>query len=298
MAYPTGTGVTQADKFIGELWSDEVVAVYKANLVLADLVTVMPMVGKKGDTLHIPKPIRGAASAKVAATIVTVISDTPTEVTVVINKHYEYTRLIEDIVDVQALPSLRKFYTDDGGYALAKQVDTDLFALASGFNGGAGTATYDKAYIGGDGTTLYTSGTPNQSALTDSAIRRTIQRLDDSDVPNQDRFFVIPPVAANTVRGIARFTEQAFVGNGDTIRSGQIANLYGVPVFTSSNSPTATGAARICLLGHRSAAVLAVQENVRSQAQYKQEYLANLLTFDTIYGINELRDDGAYALAV
>lgn len=298
MAYPAGTNITNAAVFIPQLWSDEVIAVYKANLVLADCVTLMPMVGKKGSVLNIPKPIRGSASAKAAGTVVTVIQDTPTNVTVTINKHYEYSRLIEDIAAVQMLPSLRKFYTDDGGYSLAKQVDTDLFALASGFQAGAGTATYDKAYIGTDGTTFYTSGTPNNAALTDAALRRTIQRLDDVDVPGQDRFFIIPPQTANTIRGLARFTEQAFVGNGDTIRTGQIANLYGIPVYVSSNCPTATGGARICLLGHRSAAVLAVQENVRAQSQYKQEYLADLMTFDTIYGVAELRDDAAVALAV
>ena len=44
---------TTAATFIPELWSDEIVAAYKSNLVLANLVNRMPMSGKKGDTLHI-----------------------------------------------------------------------------------------------------------------------------------------------------------------------------------------------------------------------------------------------------
>ena len=59
---------TTAATFIPELWSDEIVAAYKSNLVLANLVNRMPMSGKKGDTLHIPKPTRGSASAKAAET--------------------------------------------------------------------------------------------------------------------------------------------------------------------------------------------------------------------------------------
>ena len=47
------TGSTAAS-FIPELWSDEVIAGYKKNLVLANLVTRMSHVGKKGDTIHIP----------------------------------------------------------------------------------------------------------------------------------------------------------------------------------------------------------------------------------------------------
>jgi N4-gp56 family major capsid protein len=208
--------------------------------------------------------------------------------------------LIEDITEVQALSSLRRFYTEDAGYALSKQVDTSLIQLGRTFNGGSGV-TYGGAYIGGDGTTAYTSGSSNASALTDAAIRRTIQRLDDNDVPMDGRFFLIPPSARNTLMGLDRYTEQAFVGevgNGNTIRNGEIGNLYGIPVFVSSNCDTATGGARIALLGHKDAAVLVEQQGVRSQTQYKQEYLGTLYTADTLYGVKELRDNACFALAV
>jgi N4-gp56 family major capsid protein len=293
--------LTTAATFIPELWSDEIIAAYKKSLVAANVFKKMSFTGKKGDTVHIPSPTRGDASLKAASTQVSLIAATETEVVVNIDKHYEYSRLIEDIVETQALASLRKFYTEDAGYALAKQVDTSLIQLGRGFNGGAGTAAYTGAYIGSDGTTLYTSGTPNQAALTDAAIRRTIQRLDDNDVPMDGRFFIIPPSARNTLMGLDRYTEQAFVGevgNGNTIRNGEIGNLYGIPVFVSSNADTATGAARIALMGHKDAAVLVEQMGVRSQTQYKQEYLGTLFTADTLYGVKELRDGSCYALAV
>ena len=73
---------TNADKFIPEIWSHEVLAAYKKNLVLANLVTKMSMKGKKGDTLHVPKPTRGNAAAKAANTTVTIQADTETEVLV------------------------------------------------------------------------------------------------------------------------------------------------------------------------------------------------------------------------
>jgi hypothetical protein len=127
---------TTADKFIPEIWSDEIIAAYKKNLVAANLFSKMSFKGKKGDTLHIPKPTRGDASLKAASSQVTLIAATETEVQVLINKHYEYSRLIEDIVEVQALASLRKFYTDDAGYALALRVDTDLLNMGTAFGVG------------------------------------------------------------------------------------------------------------------------------------------------------------------
>jgi N4-gp56 family major capsid protein len=308
---------TTAATFIPEIWSDEIVAAYKKNLVLANLVMKMNFRGKKGDTVHIPAPTRGSASAKVSTDAVTLIAATESEVQVSINKHYEYSRLIEDIVEAQALNSLRQFYTADAGYALARQVDTDLVRLGRAFNGATvGTDDYatsnttTKAYIGSDGTTAYNSTSTNAAALTDAAIRRTIQRLDDNDTPMDGRFFIIPPSSRNTLMGLARYTEQAFVGDGSAIRNGEIGNLYGIPVFVTSNADFGAGGSgtdRICLMGHRDSMVLVEQMAIRSQTQYKQEYLGTLFTADTLYGVKAMRtaattgaalSSSAFALAV
>lgn len=293
MPFPTpAVTVTTAAVFIPDIWSDEIIAAYKKNLVMANLVMKMNFKGKKGDVVHIPAPTRGTASLKAAQTAVTVIADTETEVLININRHFEYSRFIEDIVDVQALSSMRQFYTADAGYALARAVDTDLIQLGRSANGGAGTNVYANAFIGGDGTTAYSAGTNNQTALTDAAIRRTIQRLDDNDTSMDQRFFIIPPSSRNTLMGLARYTEQAFVGNGDAIRTGEIGNLYGIPVFTTSNADTTSGSAlaRVCLMGHRDSMVLVEQLAVRSQTQYKQEQLSTLFTSDTLYGVGALRN--------
>ena len=282
---------------------------------MANLVRKMNFKGKKLDTLRIPMPTRGSAYSKGAATQVTIQATQDTDKTVVIDKHFEYSKLIEDITEIQALSSMRQFYTNDAGYALAKQKDTDLIQLGRSFNGGAGTAVYANAFIGGDGTTAYNSAsTGNASALTDAAIRRTIQRLDDVDAPMDQRYLVIPPSSRNTMMGLSRFTEQAFVGEsggGNTIRNGLIGEVYGVEVFVTTNCDTASVASgtapRIALMFHKDAIVLAEQLDVRSQTQYKQEYLATLYTADTLYGVKLLRGSStasdpdaatAFALAV
>jgi len=308
---------TSAANFIPDIWSDEIVAAFKKNLVLANVVKRMNFKGKKGDTINIPSPARGNASAKVATDAVTLIAESDTLIPVLINRHFEYSRLIEDIVEVQALTSLRSFYTEDAGYALARRIDTDLVQLGRAFNGATvGTNDYatsntsTKAFVGSDGTTAYNSTTSNAAALTDAAIRRTIQRLDDNDIPMDGRFFLIPPSSRNTLMGLARYTEQAFVGNGDAIRNGEIGQLYGMAVFASSNADTGAGNSttdRICLMGHRDAMVLVEQLGIRSQTQYKQEYLGTLFTADTLYGVKALRTNAtstaadasaAFALAV
>ena len=295
----TTTGAT----FIPELWSDEVIAGYKKNLVLGNLVTKINHAGKKGDTIHIPKPVRGSANAKAANTQVTLQGDTHSEVQVSINKHYEYSVLMEDITEVQALQSLRRFYTDDAGYALAQQVDTDLFAISEalqgGTVGGTGASLYEKAVIGGDGTTLYTGNSSNANDITDAGIRAMILKLDNADVPSDNRFMDIPPIAANDMLAINRFTEQQFIGNGEAIKTGKIGSIYGMDVYVSSNCPSINSdAQRVGVMMHKDALCFAEQMGVRSQTQYKQEYLGDLFTADTLYGVAELRDDAGVAFVV
>ena len=179
------------------------------------------------------------------------------------------------------------------------RVDTDLMTLGRNVQGGNGTIAYDKAVIASDGSTLYTGA--NEAAITDAGIRKVIQTLDDADVPMDGRVLVLPPVARNVMMGLARFTEQAFVGEvggGNTIRNGEIGNVYGVKVYVSTNCETATGDARIGMMFHKDAFVLAEQLGVRSQTQYKQEYLGTLFTSDMLYGVKELRDEAAVAIAM
>ncbi len=102
--------------------------------------------------------------------------------------------------------------------------------------------------------------------------------------------------------GINRFTEQQFIGSGDAIKTGKIGQIYGVDVYISSNCPTTTTADtatdRVGVLLHKDALALAEQVGVRSQTQYKQEYLGDLFTSDTIYGVGEMRNNAGLAFVV
>ena len=307
--YPNMGGAvdnTSAAKFIPEIWSDEVIAAYKSNLVMANLVKKMSMTGKKGDTIHVPKPTRGSANAKVAETAVTIQNSVESEVLININKHFEFSRLIEDITEVQALASLRQFYTGDAGYGLAKQVDNDLFALAKSFGDGDGSSYVNSGSFQINTTSgaleaYDADGTADIGAFSDAAFRALIQKMDDADVPMDGRSFVVPPSLRNAIMGIDRYTSTDFV-NGKGVETGKIGNLYGVDVYVSTNVPVidTTGGASIrgAQLIHKDTNVLAEQQAVRSQTQYKQEFLGTLYTADTLYGCQVMRPEAGFTLAV
>lgn len=290
---------TDVGNFIPELWSDEVLAAYKANLVLGNLVRKLNHRGKKGDTIKVPTPTRGTASSKSEQALVTFLEHgTDTGTSISINKHYEYSRLIEDLVSVQALESLRSFYVDDGGYAIAYEVDFQLALELLRADWTVGTVTSrivqdDSTVTGtvyeGDGTSW------DQGAATDIAdagIRTFIKLLDDVNAPMAGRVLCVPTIAKKDLLGLARFTEQAYVGEvgrGNSIRNGLIGDIYGMEVYVSTVFPqidNSAGSAQVqsCFMFQKDAIVLVEQMGVRAQSQYKQEYLADLMTVDMIWG--------------
>ena len=319
-AYFTANAVvdkTAAGTFIPEIWSDEIIAAYQKNLKMAPLVKRLSMTGKKGDVIHVPKPVRGTANAKSEAVAVTIQANLESELTITVDRHFEYSRLIEDIVEVQALSSLRQFYTEDAGYQLALKVDTDLINAATGFGNGTRTASPTDASSWVNSNAYYvnaSSGLATYAAdtvatgdnFTDLALREAIKKMDDADVPMDSRVLVIPPAARKSIMGIDRYVSSDFVG-GRGVESGLIGNLYGVDVYVSSNAPTLETAAqnaggsidvRGCLFFHKDALVMAEQMAVRSQTQYKQEYLSTLFTSDTLYGVETYRPEAGFIIAI
>jgi len=304
--------------FIPELWSDEVVASYKKNLVFANLVRKLNHVGKKGDTIYIPQPSRGTATRRAdvtaAYTVAPIAYADDTRITVPIDRHTEYSRLFDDFAQVQALESLRRFFVDDAGYAISQAIDTDLIneqlavawsvlAFEAGVSGqieASGSTYTANSAIDGGGADIAAITTAYE-AVNDAGVRAAVRILDVQDVPMANRVWAVRPEVKEDLIGLPRFTEQAFVGEvagSNTIRNGLIGDVYGVEVYVTNQLPTVESSAddgstagQVSLFFHQDAEVLVEQMGVRTQRQYKQEFLADLLTTDTIYGVKNIRAD-------
>ena len=289
--YATGDSVNNTNhaSFIPKLWSDEIIAEYEKSLVMKPLIKSLKMVGKKGDTINIPMPVRGSANQKLTETQVTLVADTSGNKQIVVDQHWEYSRLIEDITSVQALASMRKFYTQDAGYALATKVDSDLVATA--------IASFSTKGHSTDTGLVLPAVAGSAGDFSDAAFRDAIQILDDADVPMDNRKLVVPPAARNHIMGIDRYVSSDFV-NGKGVVNGKIGELYGINVYVSTNLPDNGVGEKPCLLFHTDALVIAEQMAVRTQTQYKQEYLADLMTADTLYGEDVYRPDSGVVMYI
>lgn len=279
MALPTMT-VTTGANFIPEVWSAEVLRAVESNLVLADKVKRYDSDVKAfGDVIHVPNLSNLSANPKIADTAVTPQAVTEGKVDITIDKHYETSFYVEDILKVQSKYDLMSEYTSKAGYAIAKQIDLSIASLYTGFS----------QYVG-DGST----------AITDANIIAAIKKLDLADAPENDRYFIISPAGKADIMAIDRFVLRTGPGwssdNSPILHgakeNGFFGDIYGVKVYVTNNLVTAAGTPTVVhnLMFQKEGIGLAMQQSPRTQSQYKQEYLATLVTVDTIYGLAEMRD--------
>jgi hypothetical protein len=287
-AYGSGNvniGTTAANVFRPNIWSKEVLMFVKSNLVLLPLVKHYDAdVRSGGQTLEIPNVSTISANLKAQNTVVTLNYNTETKTTVTLNKHYESSFLVEDIVKVQSAYDLRSDYTKAAAYAIAEKVD---YTLASEMTSAWKTATQT---VGAYGT-----------AITDDEILAVNRYLDDAKAPQTERSLVVTPKGKAEMLNIDKYIRYDAIGIGGTensIRNGQIGEIYGVKVYMSQNLvvlDTATDEHNH-LFFHKEAFAVAMQMEPRTQATYEQPYLGWLVTVDVLFGCANLRPNFGWVI--
>ena len=222
-AFDSGTvnvGATGANVFRPNVWSREVLMFVKSNLVLVPLVKHYDAdVKSSGQTLEIPNTSTISANLKAENTVVTLNYNTDTKTTITLNRHYESSFLVEDLVKVQSAYDIRSDYTQAAAYAIAEKIDEDI---------GEGMAASFTGY-GAFGT-----------ALNDNLILTVNRYLSENKAPRSDRALVVHPKGEAELLAIdkyVRFDALGVGGDANSIKNGKIGRIYGVDVFMSQNLP-------------------------------------------------------------
>lgn len=271
---------TTAAVFLPTLWSVETLRATENALVAAGLVKRYDaMVKAKGQAIKVPNISNLSANAKTANADVTTQVVTETAVTITVDKHYESSFEIEDLAAIQAAYDLRAEYSEKAGYAIAKQIDTDLLSLYTGFT------TSDVGAYGTD--------------LGDAAYVAALLALNINDVPLENRAFIIAPAQMAAIMKIDKFVKADYLGQYDQatpVRKGPNSRymwgeIYGTPVYYTNNVQTNAGTPTQYhnMLLHKEAFALALQQQPRLQAAYWLPSLAWKVVVDAIYGVQTLR---------
>jgi hypothetical protein len=287
-AYNSGNvniGATAANVFRPNIWSKEVLMFVKSNLVLLPLIKHYDAdVQSSGQTLEIPNVSAISANLKAQNTVVTLNYNTETKTTLTLNKHYESSFIVEDLVKVQSAYDLRSDYTQAAAYAISEKIDSDLATSMT-----SAWKTASQAY-GAYGT-----------ALNDNLILTVNRYLSENKAPRSDRSIVVHPKGEAEMLAIDKYVRYDALGVGgdaNSISNGKIGRIYGADVYMSQNlvSLTTTTNEYNHLFFHKEAWAIAMQMQPRTQAQYKQEHLGWLVTVDVLYGHGSLRSNFGFVV--
>jgi len=271
---------TTAAVFLPTLWSTETLRATEAALVAAGLVKRYDaLVKARGQAIKIPNISNLSVTAKTANSDVTTQAITESTITLNVDKWYESSFEVEDMVAVQSNYDLRSEYSEKAGYAIAKQVDTDVLGLYTGLT------TTDVGTYGVDaGDATYVSA---------------LLAINVENVPMENRAFIIHPNQLAAIMKIDKFVKADYLGQYDMptpVKKGPSSrylwgDVYGTPVYWTTQVPTTAGTPTQYhnLLIHKDAFALALQQAPRLQAAYWLPSLAWKVVVDAIYGVVALR---------
>ena len=158
----------------------------------------------------------------------------------VIDKAKYFNLALDDIMAMQADINLLSVWADDASQQLKIVIDTAvLAAIDAGVDAANKGATAGKTSVGID---LGTSGTP--AILTPSTVLNYIVDLgtvlDEQNIPESDRWLVIPPWAAGMIKK-SDLRNASVSGDGvSLLRNGRLGQIDRFTLYASNLLPTLT----------------------------------------------------------
>ena len=278
----SATTTTTDQHFIPEIWSEGIYKYFERKTVFRGLIDDYSAVFSGagfGDVLHVPEISLISASDKSAGADVSYDATATTETQLTVNKHKYVAKLFEDVAEIQSNVDMVAKYSQMMGEALARQVDADIWGELDGLNASQALSADDT--------------------LTAAVFESALASLGENDIPYMDgecAMVVNPTLFAdilNPSAGIAQyFIRNDAVGEGNRgLRSGMVGSLYGIDVYMSNTVSTAGTSSTIPgAIFHKSAAAIAVQNEVRVQSEYSIDALGTKVVADLLYGVKLIDD--------
>ena len=264
------TTTTQAVD-VPEVWASAVMRAREDNFVAAQLFSRKDqLVANKGDLIHFPE---GGQASAVAIAEGGRLSDnlaagTSTEKTIAIDKEYDAPFLVSNKLSIQSMYDEVAERYWEAGIAIAKQTDTDILALESGFsNTAVGTAA---------------------SAIDNKTLTEAKETLDLKDVPFSDRFWILSPREEKDLLDLPGnyFTSMDF-SNTKSLVAGQMGRvLLGSSVYFTNNLPAGKS-----IYAHKTAIGVAMQKAPKTEGENNLDMRGYLGNVSTLYGTGVLRED-------
>lgn len=273
---------TNVDLWVPELWNKEALLARQESHFMAERVMGVMKAGmKRGDKVHIPhignlyvNNVGGDGSISPQA-------PTESEYTVTVNLWREASVDISDEAeDEVVVEGLQSKYASKIGHALARDIEDELLAL------------YPNLYTNGQ----YATEANN---ITDVMIVQGIVKLDDADVPDDDRYMIVRPIQRGELLKIDKFINRDY-NNKQPVVSRVLGEIYGMPVLRSTRVKRAdydsdATTESVNLMWHLEAFGIALQNEVKTK-KLDQSKLSTTVVGHHRFGVNNIRIDHAVIL--
>lgn len=274
MAYNDGTVPTLAQEitgdFVAPVYSKQVLMHTMSNLVIANCVNTQYKADLKfGNMVYIPVLSEVTTAEVTPGTEATAINAVGTPVSITVDRWRVAAIEESEMMGIEDHVGYLEKAAVSCGYAIAKDIDTALGVLFSGFTGGS--------VYGADGQTM-----------TDDIIIAIMEGLDEADVPTEDRSMICDPSSRADMLKIDKFVRVDYVRE-PAVPTGKIGSIYNMPVYITNNLTAATTGNYGAIL-HRDAIGLVIQKDPYVQKiempwVHKTKYQVKV-----IYGADEIRD--------
>lgn len=270
------------DTFKPEVWSAVLLSSLKKSLVYGGLANhdYEGEIREAGDTVTVNSISRPTIGTYVPnSTVITPEVLTTAQRKLVIDQSKFFAFGVDDVDARQAKSSLLPEALTEAGYGLADVADQFVAGLYTGV-----------ASANALGTVSVTTGTPTDAY--DKVLIPLKIALDNANVPDENRWVVVPPWFHGRLLLDLRFIDASKTGDavGASIR-GYIGEAAGFRVYKSNNTPFPGGDDNMVIAGTNMAISYAGQIN-KTEAYRPQSSFEDAVKGLQLYGAKLMRPDG------
>lgn len=241
MAFDSASGYNNlpSGNFTPEIFSQKVLKFFRRASVVEDITNTdyAGEIDNYGDTVRIIKEPTITVSSYSRGAVVNPQDLADDQITMVVDQANAFAFKIDDIEERQSHVNFEALATSSGAYSLKRKYDGNV--LTSMF-GGAGLSSESGASVQ-QVTGLGTLGTPLSVSTGDIAVNTILKMaraMDDQSIPEENRFFVAPPIFYETLfKAGSKFAEVQVTGDQTSpLRNGLVmqGNIGGFRCYKST----------------------------------------------------------------
>ena len=261
MAFGTaaGYGNLPSGNFAPEIFSQKVLKFFRRASVVEDITNTdyAGEIENFGDTVRIIKEPTVTVSSYTRGSVVNAQDLADDQITMVVDNANAFAFKIDDIEERHSHVNFEALATSSGAFALKRKYDANVLQAISD---GAGIAGADDASLSGGLTTtnsaLGTASAPINVETDDAGINLMLlmaRTLDDQSVPEENRWFVAPPIFYEKMfQAGNKIAEVQVTGDASSpLRNGLVMNgtLAGFRCYKSTALNSTAGTDQVTLTG-------------------------------------------------